>query len=142
MKNTAGYNGKSYDVVHVCDILHSQGASVLGEYKTDFYKGTPAVTVNNYGKGRAYYVAFRNDDDFATDFCDDLIKEMSISSDTGINAEPGVSIRKRGNVIFVMNFSDEQRTVTLDKQYKNVVTGEAVDGKITLNVCGYIILEA
>jgi beta-galactosidase GanA len=41
-----------------------------------------------------------------------------------------------------MNFSDEQRTVTLDKQYKNVVTGEAVDGKITLDVCGYIILEA
>mgnify|MGYP003410385296 CR=1 FL=1 len=100
-----------------------------------------SLTVNNYGKGKAYYVAFRNDDAFATDFCADLIKETSIFSDTGINAESGVSIRKRGDVIFVMNFSDEQRTVTLDKQYKNIVTGERVSGKVILDVCGYLVLE-
>ena len=141
MKNTASYNGKNYDVVHVCDILHSQGATVLGEYETDFYKGTPSVTVNNYGKGKAYYVAFRNDDDFATDFCEDLIKDISLKSDTEINADNGVSIRKRGNIIFVMNFADESKTVTLDKEYKNVVTGESVSGAVELDVCGYIILK-
>ena len=140
MKNTASYNGKNYDVVHVCDLLHSQGAKVLGSYETDFYKGYPAVTVNNYGKGKAYYVAFRNDDDFTKDFCEDLIKEFSIKGDTEIKATEGVSIRKRGELIFVMNFSDEKKTVTLDREYKNVVTGKKVNGEVELDVCEYIVL--
>ena len=134
------YNGKNYDVVHVCDLLHSQGAEVLGNYETDFYKGSPSVTVNNYGKGNAYYVAFRNDDDFTKDFCEDLIEKISINCDTEIKAENGVSIRKRGDVIFVMNFSDESKKITLDKEYKNVVTGENVSGQVEIEVCGYLIL--
>ena len=121
-------------------MLHSQGAEVLGSYETDFYKGYPAVTVNNYGKGSAYYVAFRNDDDFAKDFCEDLIKKISIKGDTEIKSETGVSIRKRGDLIFVMNFADESRKVTLDREYKNVVTGESVNGEVELDVCGYTIL--
>ena len=141
MKNVASYNGKNYDVVHVCDILHSQGAEVLGEYETDFYKGRPAVTVNSYGKGKAYYVAFRNDDNFASDFCEDLIKEMSIKADTEIKAENGVSIRKRGELVFVMNFSDDAQKIVLDKSYKNVVTGENISGEVTLQVCEYLILK-
>mgnify|MGYP002511813384 FL=1 len=39
-----------------------------------------------------------------------------------------------------MNFADETRKVTLDKEYVNVVTGEKVDGEVELDVCGYIIL--
>ena len=140
MKNTASYNGKNYDVVHVCDLLHSQGAEVLGEYETDFYKGTPSVTVNSYGKGKAYYVAFRNDDSFTEDFCEDLIKEMSIKADTEIKAVDGVSIRKRGDLIFIMNFADESKKIMLDREYKNVVTGESISGEITLDVCEYLIL--
>ena len=122
-------------------MLRSQGATVLGEYETDFYKGYPAVTVNSYGKGNAYYVAFRNDDDFTKDFCEDLIEKFSIKGDTEIKAVDGVSIRKRGDVIFIMNFADEKKTVTLDREYKNVVTGETVNGEIELDVCDYIILK-
>ena len=39
-----------------------------------------------------------------------------------------------------MNFADETRKVTLDKEYVNVVTGEKVTGEVELDVCGYIIL--
>ena len=40
-----------------------------------------------------------------------------------------------------MNFADETKTVTLDKEYKNVVTGESVSGEVILDVCDYLILE-
>ena len=40
-----------------------------------------------------------------------------------------------------MNFAEDPKTVILDKEYKNVVTGESVSGEIALDVCGYIILE-
>ena len=44
-------------------------------------------------------------------------------------------------MVFIMNFADEKKTVILDKEYKNVVTGENVSGKVELDVCGYIILK-
>ena len=141
MKNKATFNGKEYDVVHVCDIIHSNGAKVLGEYKQDFYAGMPAVTENAFGNGKAYYAAFRNDDNFAADFCDMLIKAANVSPDAPINADNGVLIRKRGNCIFVMNFADEEKAVVLDKEYTDLISGNAVSGKVTLPVCGYMVIE-
>ncbi len=141
MKNCATFGGKEYDVVHVCDIIHSTGAQVLGEYKQDFYAGMPAVTKNSFGKGVAYYTAFRNDGDFAEDFCNMLISEIGIKADTSITADSGVSIRKRGDHIFVMNFTDCEKSADLNSGYTNVITGEATDGKIKIPACGYVILK-
>ena len=141
MKNSVAYSGKSYDVVKVCDLLHSKGAEILGEYETDFYAGRPAVTENNFGNGKAYYVAFRNDGNFADDFAEKLIADASITPDTAIEAGEGVTVRKRGELIFAMNFADGESEITLDKEYTDVVSGQTVSGKVTLPVCGYIILK-
>ena len=141
MKNSVKYNGKEYDVVKICDLIHAKGSEVQGTYQKDFYKDYPAVTKNTYGKGNAYYVAFRNDDNFTDVFCSDLIDKYGIKADTEIKAEDGVTIRKRGDTIFVMNFADTEKTITLDKEYTNIVDGVSVNGEITLPVCGYIILE-
>ena len=141
MKNSVAYNGKSYGVVKVCDLLHSKGAEILGEYEKDFYKSTPAVTENNFGNGKAYYVAFRNDGNFADDFAEKLIADASITPDTAIEAGEGVTVRKRGELIFAMNFADGESEITLDKEYTDVVSGQTISGKVTLPVCGYIILK-
>ncbi len=141
MKNSVAYNGKSYGVVKVCDLLHSKGAEILGEYETDFYAGRPAVTENNFGNGKAYYVAFRNDGNFADDFAEKLIADASITPDTAIEAGEGVTVRKRGELIFAMNFADGESEITLDKEYTDVVSGQTISGKVTLPVCGYIILK-
>ncbi len=141
IKNSVSYNGKEYDVVKICDLVHSQGSEVCGTYQKDFYADYPAITKNAYGKGNAYYVAFRNDDNFTDDFCYDLIDTYGITPDTSITYDDGVTIRKRGETIFVMNFSDSEKTVTLDKEYKNIVDGTLVKGEITLPLCGYLVLE-
>lgn len=141
MKNSVVYNGKSYDVVHVCDIMHSTGAKILGEYQSDFYADMPALTENSFGNGTAYYAAFRNDADFADDFCSMLIERIGISPDCAIEADGGVTVRKRGNTIFVMNFSDAEASVMLDREYKNIISGDTVSGRVALPVCGYLIFE-
>ncbi len=141
LKNVVEYSGKEYDAINFCDILHSKGANVLATYKEDFYSESPAVTENNYGKGKAYYTAFANKGDFFEDFSNALINKHNIAPDTDIKAEEGISIRKRGNTIFVMNFADTEKEIVLDKEYKDVVNGNTISGTVALKVCEYLVIE-
>ncbi len=140
-EGTAKYNGKTYKTQHVLDVIHSEGAQILGTYTSDFYSGEPAVTLNNYGKGTAYYTAFRNDEDFTDDFCGDLVRTLGISPDTEIKAPADVLIRKRGDYIFVFNFAEEEQSVSLDRAYTDVLKDTVVSDEIILPVCGYSVLK-
>jgi len=91
----ASFGGSEYDVNYVCDLIHAKGAEVLGTYQSNFYCGMPCVTKNAFGRGTAYYVAFRNDGSFADDFCARLIEHHSIQADCDIQAPNGVYLRKR-----------------------------------------------
>ncbi|MBQ6419513.1 MAG: beta-galactosidase [Clostridia bacterium] len=141
MPGKAGYNGREYAVEHVCDLLQADTATVLGSYQSDFYAGTPAVTVNTYGEGKAYYAAFRNDGGFVRDFCADILKDAGIGPDTGITAPENVFVKKRGDYIFVLNFSDREQTAGLDAEYEDLLCGTRRSGKLTLPVCGYAVLK-
>ncbi len=141
MPNTVTYKNKEYIARDVCDIIHAQGSKILGEYQKDFYKNTPAVTENTYGKGKAYYVAFGYDTDFTADFCNDLIETLGIKADTDIKAEKGVEITKRGNFIFILNFSSEERKVTLNKKYFDIITETAISGTVALKSGEYAVLN-
>lgn len=140
-EGTAEYKGKTYKTQHVLDIIHSEGAEVLGTYTSDFYQGEPAVTKNKYGKGRAFYSAFRNDEGFTDDFCGNLIEELSIKPDTDIIADKEMIIRKRGDCIFIFNFTDEEKSVSLDKTYYDVLNECEVSDSVTVGKCGYLILK-
>ena len=141
LKGKASFNGSEYDVEHICDIIHSNGAKVLGEYKSDFYAGMPSVTENTYKSGRAYYVAFRNDRNLANDFCRYIIEKEKISADTDIVAPSGVSIRKRGKHIFIMNFSDDEKHINLDREYENALTGKTISRCAAIGANEYLILK-
>ncbi|MBQ9945502.1 MAG: beta-galactosidase [Clostridia bacterium] len=140
-EGTAEYNSKEYKTQHICDVIHSKGAEVLGTYTSDFYAGEPSVTRNSYGKGKAYYAAFRNDEDFADDFCSDLIKELCIKPSTDIIFPRDIIIRKRGELIFILNFTDEEKAVTLDKTYYDILSETDVTGILPIPENGYCILK-
>ncbi len=141
MTGKASFNGKMYDVNHVCDILHADTAAVLGTYESDFYAGTPAVTKNTFGKGAAWYAAFRNDDCLADDICQQLIVETGLVSDAAFPVPDGVQVRKRGDFLFVLNFADDNRSICLDKEYTDVLAECPCSGTVTLPECGYLILK-
>ena len=140
-EGTAQFCGKTYKTQHVLDVIHSEGAEILGTYTSDFFSGEPAVTKNKWGKGSAYYTAFRNDEDFTDDFCGELIKTLELKPDTEIKASRDVLIRKRGDYIFLFNFTEEEQTVSLDKAYLDVLNETELTGEITLPVCGYLVLK-
>ena len=65
--NELGLNG-SYTAHDYFALIHAESARVLATYGGEFYAGRPALTVNDFGQGKAYYVASRNEELFLDDF--------------------------------------------------------------------------
>lgn len=105
-------DGKSYTCSTLCDLIHAESARVLGTYVEDFYAGTPCVTVNEWGKGKAYYIATRADAEFLDDFYASLMADADI--EPLVRGLPrGVQVTRRGGTLFVMNFTPAEVTVVL-----------------------------
>ncbi len=137
---SATFRGKTYPVRHVCDLIHAQGADVLGVYTSDFYAGSPAVTVHRYGSGQAWTVAFRSDDGLADDVCAELLDTLQIRPDADVEAD-GICVRRRGDLVFAMNFTPEKQTMRLLGAYTDVLTKEELTGSVTIEGYGYRILK-
>jgi len=131
--NSFSWNGKDYDVIDFCELIHLRGADCLAVYNRDFYKNRPAITVNRYGKGKAFFLAARTGQAFLNDFYTWLVKETNIPRVLDADLPEGVTAQMRSdgdtNYIFLMNFSASEQTVKTN------------DGCITLAPWGVHIKE-
>lgn len=111
--NSVGYKGNFYKAADMAGIIHSEGADVICKYNKDFYAGEPAVTVNSYGKGKAYYIAMRDEGGALLDaFYSDIIKEMNLPRATGeLELPTGVTAHTReddkNRYLFIENYTDK-----------------------------------
>ncbi|MFO7295712.1 MAG: beta-galactosidase trimerization domain-containing protein, partial [Clostridia bacterium] len=143
--NPLGLKGE-YEARELCDLIHAETAEVLATYRDDFYAGRPALTVNSFGKGKAYYIAFRNNGDFLTDFYRALVAELKLKKAVDTELPQGVTAQMRTDgervFVFILNFVPEERQVDLrEMRFKDMITGEDVTGCIVLPPYGVKILE-
>ena len=80
-------------------------------YGKEFYKGTPAVVENNYGKGRAYYIGADAEQGFYDELYHYLGKEYGISPVVKGIIPYGIEVSGRSNevaeYIFIQNFKND-----------------------------------
>jgi len=143
--NPLGLSGE-YEVRDYCALIHAEDAQVLATYGSDFYAGRPALTVNQFGKGRAYYMASRNSENFLSDFYGKLVEQMGLMRALPVNLPEGVTAQVRENeenrFVFVMNFNANPVEVDLQgEEYQGMVSGEPVKGKLSLKPYGVEILR-
>lgn len=69
----------SYKCKNLCDLVQLNGATPLMNYGSDFYQGTPALTVNQYGKGYAYYICTDAEELFYHDFYAKIYRKLYMS---------------------------------------------------------------
>ena len=124
--------GKAFEAVDYCELIHARGAKVLAEYSKDFYKGMPALTVNEYGKGKAYYQAFRDTGDFKKQIITKILADLKIEKNIPDGAPEGVAAHKRyaenATYLFVENYRGEKVVgINLGGEYQDMVTGEKTD---------------
>ncbi|HRK31100.1 MAG TPA: beta-galactosidase [Tepidisphaeraceae bacterium] len=125
--NDAGLCG-TYVARHFCDLIHAETAIPLAHYTTDFYAGRPAVTVNRYGQGSAYYVAARMDSRFNDDLIGRLSKDLPRALNTTLPAGVSATMRTDGasEWLFLMNFNAAPAKVGLGSQYERVTDGKPI----------------
>ena len=114
----------------------SEGAEVLARYTSSFYAGSPAVLRN----GNAYYVAFRSDGMLEDELISDLADELSLSK-APVKLDEGVTAVRRGDYLFIINFSDKESSFTPDYEMRDLLTGKNISGEETLPVNGVMVLE-
>ncbi|OHE68973.1 MAG: beta-galactosidase [Treponema sp. GWB1_62_6] len=73
--NALGFEG-SFESRHLWEAVRPEGAEVLARFDADLFAGMPAVCVNSFGKGRAYYLASRNDERFLDAFYASVLSEV------------------------------------------------------------------
>ena len=143
--NNLGLSGE-YQAGVFCDLIHAEGAQVLGRYTDDFYAGRPAVTVNTFGRGQAYYIASRNDQRFLGHFYGRLMTQLGLkrSLDTELPQDVNVQMRSddQHQFLFMMNYSAQERTVDLGNTFgRDMVTGETSRQTFVLPGYGCKILQ-
>lgn len=143
-RNSVGFNGNEYSAFDYCEIIHPDTAETLARYNDDFYAEESAVTVNTYGKGRAYYIAFRGDDGFINDFYDSISAGVSSAAEY-INFPDGVSVRTRENetevFLFIQNWNETDVEINVKSALKNIETNENVSGEVGLKKYETLILK-
>jgi beta-galactosidase len=127
--NPLGLSG-NYELHELCELIHAEGAETLAVYKEDFYAGRPAVTVNRYGKGQAYYVAARAKEPFYERFISQVAEQAGVrrAMDTALPEGVTVQVRTDGETdyVFVMNFSGREQRILLDRhEYEDMIASSA-----------------
>lgn len=114
VENHFTYRGKAYPAKLLCDLSHLEGAEALSVYEEDFYAQMPAITKNQFGDGRAYYVATRSSEEFYQTLMADICEECGVESLLAPQENLEVTMRRNenGRFLFLLNHADrEQETV-------------------------------
>ena len=132
---------KTYTCNHLCELVKTSTAQPLMTYETDFYAGMPALTVNLFGKGKAYHVCA----DFEQGFYDEVYRK--IAKEAGVkrvvaHIPEGVEVSVRRNqdtdYVFVQNFNRQPVEVKLPVEQYPVWLGK-YDG--TIDRFGTVVLK-
>lgn len=140
------FGGEEFEVVDYAERIHLQGAEALAVYERDFTAGEPAVTVNRYGAGRAYYIAARTNESFLSVFYSGLAAELGIAAVLPERGNEGISATRRSDGkndwLFVFNYTEERRTATLPEgTCRCMATGAECKGTLELPPFGSAILK-
>lgn len=119
---------KEYETSLMCDLIHPNKAKVLASYADEFYAGTAAITENDYGKGKAWYVGTKLGHQGLTQLFNYIVLENGVESLVCDSHKLEVTKRVTADgkeLYFVLNMSNEERELPNKfADYEDILTGE------------------
>lgn len=139
------WDGEKIETAVYNDILEPVGenSKVLGCYDANYYKGKPALIMNNYGKGTVYSFGGA----FSVGAAECFIKKLGLAEPfegiITLSKECEIAVREgaNGKYLFVLNYSSENSRVYLKKAVFDMTEDKEVSGDISIEGYGVKIFK-
>ena len=127
-----------------CDLIQpTDECQILGTYAQDFYAGRPAITMNQFGEGRAIYVGTMSSLPFYHDLVTWLRQLCGLSPLLRVPDQIEVSMRTRGDyrIYFLLNHHSQQVHVQFFKPVRDCLTGKTITGGYDIPAKDLLIVD-
>jgi beta-galactosidase len=126
-----------------CDIIEPKECDVIATYSKDFYAGRPAITVNNYGLGRAIYVGTMLQQAFYYDLVAWLRQLCNLHPLLKVPDTVEVSMLQKDDtkIYFLLNHQNTPVRITFYKPMHDYLTANTFTGNYDLPPHGVLVLD-
>jgi beta-galactosidase len=126
-----------------CDLIEPKGCQILATYAKDFYAGKPAITLNNFGLGKAVYIGTQSHQHFYDDLVTWLRQTAGLHPLLKVPENIEVSLREREGtrVYFLLNHQSSPVCVQFYKPMHDFLTGNNIVGNYNLPPHGVLIID-
>lgn len=144
-ENELGLSG-TFESRDFCEVIHPEGAEVIARYTAEYYAGTPCITVNAYGQGKAYFIGTRQNAEETEKIVNAIAARAGVHKIIAAEPPQDVKVLSRtdGNheYVFITNYALENRSVALDSgEYTDLLDGKTYTGSVTLEKYGVKVLK-
>jgi beta-galactosidase len=126
------------------EMVHLEGAREIGVFAEDYYTNGPALTMHQFGQGKAYYLATQGNDELLVRLMQQLCQDAAVPSVLGVQERLEVTQRERADgrsVYFLLNHGERPEEVILPEgTFSSLLKGEVVGGKIVINAMDIAVL--
>jgi beta-galactosidase len=126
-----------------CDLIEPKDCTVLGTYTKDFYAGRPAMTLHEFGLGKAVYIGFMSYPNFYTDLVIWLRQMCNLSPLLKVPDTVEVSLRQKADtkLYFLLNHQSSPVRITFYKPMHDFLTNTTFTGNYDLPPHGVLVLD-
>jgi len=148
-ENHMAFKGANFHTSHLhagrywCDIIETKGCQVLATFTRDFYAGKPALTLNEFGDGKAIYVATISQQLFYNDLVSWLRNLCKLQPLLKVPDTVEVSLRQNENtkIFFLLNHQSTTVRISFFKPMHDFLTGRTFSGNYDLPPHGVLVLD-
>lgn len=144
MKESWGDLEGSYNCNMLFDLLHTEGSEIIATYGSDFYKGMPVVTRNQFGQGISYYIGSSPDKNFLTGLLKNICMDQGVHPllQSEIGVEVTQRIKEDESYLFILNHNTKLSNFDLGQiEAVNLLTGVSLTGKCEVEAKDLLILK-
>jgi beta-galactosidase len=126
-----------------CDIIEPKGCQILAVFAKDFYANRPAMTLNNFGLGKAIYIGTMSHQHFYHDLVTWLRQTCSLHPLLKVPENVEVSMRQKEGtrVYFLLNHQNSPVRIQFYKPMHDFLTGNTFSGNYDLPPHGVLVLD-
>jgi beta-galactosidase len=126
-----------------CDLIEPKGCQIIATYTKDFYAGRPAMTMNNFGAGKAIYIGTMSQQPFYYDLIAWLRQLCGLHPLLKVPDAVEVSMRQNDDtrIYFLLNHQNSPVRITFYKPMHDFLTARTFTGTYDLPPHGVLVLD-